>query len=92
MLSLHKQTGYTMTKEVKEVYDHLKKNDVDFYDVWDNSNGTICVDVKLGDWKRSHLHLRNIMEKFGYSLIDRDIYDTEYGDTFSATYTYLKMN
>lgn len=80
-----------MTKEVKEVYDHLKKNDVDFYDVWDD-NGIIYIDVKLGDWKHSHLHLRNIMEKFGYTLIDRDIYDTEYGDTFSATYTYLKLN
>lgn len=89
---MHKQTGYTMTKEEKEVYEHLKKNDVDFYDVWEDSNGVICVDVKLGDWKHSHLRLRNIMEKFGYSLIDRDVYDTEYGDTFSAIYTYLKMN
>lgn len=89
---MHKQTGYTMTKEVKEVYDYLKKNNADFYDVWDNSDGTICVDVKLGDWKHSHLRLQFLMEELGYSLIDRRTYDNEYEDTFSAIHTYLKMN
>ena len=76
-------------KEYDEIYSHLKKNEVDFDEIFQSE---LCIEVSVswGDWKHSHRWLDHCMEQLGYRLLENNVTESDGSDCYSSIHVYMR--
>lgn len=74
-----------------KISQYLAENNADFDDVYEHADGTIEIPVSWGDWKHSHLFLKHLMGKLGYTQIEERLTEEDGSDSYSATHFFQSI-
>jgi hypothetical protein len=75
-----------------EISKYLTEREADFDDVHEHADGTIEIPVSWGDWKHSHLFLKDLMIELGYIQVKEEETEGNGSDCYSATHFFKSIN
>ena len=76
-------------QEVDMIQKYLSDNGADFDEIYQPNNGSIIISVSWGDWRHSHMFLRNLMEYLGYKQMAEILTEEDGSDCYSADHIYV---
>lgn len=77
--------------EIAEKAEKLLRDEDIFVDVYPFHDDlpVICVEIRWGDWKHSHLRAIYLLEKQGYTLVQSATTEEDGSDSYSAIHCFL---
>lgn len=76
---------------VENIIKALNDAGIGSFDLDENFDGTISLEIHRGDWKHSHLYADEILNKFGYIKDDELVTEPSCEDSYSSVHTYSKI-
>lgn len=78
-------TSKPVLEQVRELFTKMDYH----YEIWDEDDGSICIDIRWGDWKHDHENADYIMETaFGLKVTEEAVTEENGEDAYSAIHTY----